>query len=412
MLATMRVRPILLALLLLVPILAEARTRGAGSPGTIASRLRNLEAADVQGEEARDFALDGQFVTQLSVERLRGTETAYARSALFARLNGPAGFSLASTLRLEPSGAVPAGLVPRHTGYAETLSLRWTQDPIRLFAGKIHPRFGAAWARAPGLYGADYAADYELREKLGFGARLWLDEVLGLPDPLGTWALQAEAFQADTSLLSASAFAPRWPLALTDEEGNTTIRQRWRARRLMGGPDNRGGLPGVALTMVAAEMEVPGGQAAWNAGLTLRRPGQDALLAGRGATETGAVAGAEASFRLPGEFRLTPAAEYARRTGNGGYAGRSADWVTAALTLRRGALSLGYAWMQRRERDAATAERAEGRQHTVNATLDLGRATGFALLEKAAVSVDWRRRHELGERSQGVGVSLLYAVSF
>ncbi len=414
----------LLALSLLLPTLgptlAEAKGR-AGQTGNLATRLRSLEAPDQQNEQLPLYDLNGQFVTQFGYERSRqgGTtnDTAYNRSALAARLIGPAGFSISTMLRLEPSPADAAGLVPRHTGYAETLTLRWTADPLRFFVGKINPRFGAAWSRAPGLYGADYAADYQLREKLGFGARIWMDEVLDLPDPIGYQSLQVELFQADTSFLSSSAFAPRWPLSIMETDpvtgtASTTIRQRWRATRLMGGADNRGGMGGFTASWVGTEHEVPGGQIAYNLGVSLRRPGQDAVLAARAATETGAVAGIEGSFPLGAEFRLTPSAEYARRTDSAGFSGRTAEWATAALALKRGALTLAYTWMQRRERDTSSGESGQGHQHTAGVSLDLGRATGLALLQNAAVSVDWRRRNELGERIQGFGTSFVVSVPF
>ncbi len=416
-----------LALALLVPSLVSslapspATARSRPSPGNLASRLRNLEAPDSQGEQPTAFSLDGQFVNQLSYERMRQgnhvTDLAYDRAAVSAKLQGPAGLSLSTTLRLEPGPSSPAGLVPRHTGYAETLILRWTQDPWRVFAGKINPRFGAAWSRAPGVFGADYASDYQLREKLGAGARIWVDDILDLPDPLGYQSLQFEVFQADTSFLSASAFAPRWSLATTEADPlggteTTTIRQRWRASRQLGGADNRRGLGGMTVSWVGTEHEVPGGQIAYNAGVSLRRAGLDAQLAGRATNEVGSVAGIEGAFPLGADFRLVPALEYARRTGADGYQGRNADWWTAALTLKRGALSLAYAWMQRRETDAPVAEHAIGRQHTANATLDLGRATGLALLTNAAVSLDWRRRTELGERIQGFGTSFVVSLPF
>ncbi len=416
-----------LALALLLPTLAHgpAEARSRTPPGNLASRLRSVEAPDSQGEQPPAFSLDGQLVNQLSYERMRQgnhfTDLAYGRTAVSARLQGPVGLSLSTTLRLEPGPTSPAGLVPSHTGYAETLILRWTQDPWRVFAGKINPRFGAAWSRAPGVFGADYAADYQLREKLGAGARIWMDQVLDLPDPLGNQSLQFEVFQADTSFLSASAFAPRWTLATTEADPltgteTTSIRQRWRASRLMGGADNRRGLGGTTVSWVGTEVEVPGGKVAYNAGLSVRRAGLDAQLAGRAGTEVGSVAGIEGAFPLPAGMLLVPAVEYARRTGADGYQGRNADWWTAALTLKRGAISVAYAWMQRRETDAPVgasgAERAMGRQHTVNATLDLGRATGLEVLRFAAISVDWRHRNELGERVQGFGTSFVVSLPF
>ena len=408
-----------LALALLVPALALARSRT--PPGNLASRLRNVETPDQQGDQPPPLSLDGQLVNQFSYERMRQgnhfTDQAYGRTAVSAKLQGPAGLSLSTTLRLEPGPTSPAGLVPSHTGYAETLILRWTQDPWRVFAGKINPRFGAAWSRAPGVFGADYAADYQLREKLGAGARIWVDEILDLPDPLGYQSLQFEVFQADTSFLSASAFAPRWTQETTETDpvlgtGTTTIRQRWRASRLMGGADNRRGLGGATVSWVGTEHEMPGGQIAYNAGVSVRRAGLDAQLAGRAATEIGSVAGIEGAFPLPAGLLLAPALEYARRTGADGYQGRNADWWTAALTLKRGALSIAYAWMQRRETDSPTGDRAMGRQHTANATLDLGRATGLALLSNAALSLDWRHRNEGGERVQGFGTSFVVSLPF
>lgn len=403
--------PLLAAALLAATLpavpLADARTR----TGSFGQRLRSLEPRDEQSEKPPLFEWDGQFVSLLGLESTRQggrtIDTLYNKSALGVRLALPEGFSVSSTLRLEPVPGNPdSQLLPRHAAWAETLTLRWTEDPIRLFAGKIHPRFGAAWSRAPGLYGADYAQDYELREKIGFGARLWVDEVLDLPDPLGYQSLQVEAFQADTTALSASAFNPRW----TDASG--TLRQRWRASRLLGGADNRGGLPGVTVSWVGTEVEIPGGQLGFNAGASFRQPGLDASLAGRAAQEVGTVAGAEAAFPLPGGVTLAPAAEVARRDANGGYANRRAEWLTAALTLRRGALSLSYVEMAKRERDGATGERGQGRQRTAGVALDLGRASGVALLQNTLLTLDWRRRVELGERTEGFGTTLVYSISF
>jgi hypothetical protein len=174
----------------------------------------------------------------------------------------------------------------------------------------------------------------------------------------------------------------------------------------------RRGLGGMTVSWVGTEHEVPGGKIAYNAGVSVRRAGLDAQLAGRAANEIGSVAGIEGAFPLPAGMLLVPAVEYARRTGADGYQGRNADWWTAALTLKRGPISFAYAWMQRRETDAPVAERAMGRQHTANATLDLGRATGLALLSNAAISLDWRHRNELGERVQGFGTSFVVSLPF
>ena len=77
--------------------------------------------------------------------------------------------------------------------------------PVTVYGGKIHPRFGFAWDIAPGLYGTDFAEDYELVEQLGVGA------VWRLPVDYGRHDLSAEWFRSDTSVLTRSLFTRTLP---------------------------------------------------------------------------------------------------------------------------------------------------------------------------------------------------------
>ena len=59
------------------------------------------------------------------------------------------------------------------------------------------------------------------------GARIWASDVLGISRWVGTHNIQVEAFEADRTVLSASAFNPRWMQTRTSvdpETGETTSR--------------------------------------------------------------------------------------------------------------------------------------------------------------------------------------------
>src|SRR5262249_15419129 len=92
-----------------------------------------------------------------------------------------------------------------HALWIDQLYMTIHLGPVSIYGGKIHPRFGFAWDIAPGVYGTDFAEDYEIVERLGFGAvwRLAID--------FGRHDLSFEWFRADTSFLANSAFTRTVP---------------------------------------------------------------------------------------------------------------------------------------------------------------------------------------------------------
>lgn len=94
--------------------------------------------------------------------------------------------------------------------YVEELYLQYDNDRFSLYGGKIHPAFGLAWESAPGVFGTDFAEDYEIAERIGAGF-----EVPFLAFG-GEHAVSAGAFFADTTILSNSAFTNRGRLDKAD----------------------------------------------------------------------------------------------------------------------------------------------------------------------------------------------------
>ena len=98
----------------------------------------------------------------------------------------------------------------------ETLFLTYSAARYGAYGGKFNASFGKAWDLAAGLYGTDFAEDYEITERLGIGGYLSFGSRDRPPH-----RLSASTFLADTTLLSESAF-----------------NNRGRAQRQRGGPSN------------------------------------------------------------------------------------------------------------------------------------------------------------------------------
>jgi len=102
--------------------------------------------------------------------------------------------------------------------------------------------------------------------------------------------------------------------------------------------------------------------------------------------------------------------EVARRDATEGFAGRRTLSATGAATVRRGPLSFSYIQAARSTRDGARQDAI--RQRSVNATLDIGAATGIEILGPVSLSLDARRTVEGGRRSEGQAAVLIYSATF
>ena len=88
--------------------------------------------------------------------------------------------------------------------YAEELKITYMDKYFTLFAGKYNPAFGTAWDLAPGIYGVDFAEDYELAERIGFGGSYIFDTAR-----TGRHTVTGNVFFADTTVLSDSIITKR-----------------------------------------------------------------------------------------------------------------------------------------------------------------------------------------------------------
>lgn len=404
-----------------LPSLGLAQSRNVG-PG-VADRTNTLTRG---GGDEIIFGGEVQTTLELDINgRRRGHSDAhgnlFTESLLAGYLLLPHGFAVNGVARLEQTDRAADGrgsVFRDQTLWVDELYLTWSRGVLDVFGGKIHPRFGSAWDRGPGLYGTDFGREYELTEKLGAGARVWLTDLLGMTRMIGAHNLQAEFFQSDRSLLSSGLINPRWAQTRTvtdPDTGEATARTvfRWRNRRGTGGADNGDFLGGTVLSLAGYGIPMPRGQAGYTLSWSARRPGEDAVAEGRAATEHGVTAGAFWTIPLPWRMVGAPFVEYARLDQAGGVRDRRSDWWTAGFDLRRAPWTASYAFLQNGNEDRAPGgERGTRVQQTASLTYDLYFVAPLPILRTASVTLGWRRLREAGVASNDFGGLLGWAWKF
>ena len=179
-----------------------------------AAYAADLDAVEQTVEPSPSYPLiEGSFVFELEsdgifsdegndefVDTFNTTEV-----ALDVRFNSI--FSLHTDITLEPVEDPNAGqralgddiFFEDHGFFFETLHLQADFEHFSLYGGKINPSFGSAWDVTPGLYGVDFAEDYEITERIGIGGSYTFKTASS-----GEHTINAATFFADTSGLSRS----------------------------------------------------------------------------------------------------------------------------------------------------------------------------------------------------------------
>lgn len=416
-----------------IVILAAAATAAALPLAPASAQFRNVgpgvadRTATISRGGGGDWVFGGEVQTSLELD-VNGTQrprNAYGNlftdSLVAAYLLMPYGFVLNGVIRLDQTDqeADGRGAVFRNqAAYIDELNLTWSEGSLDIFGGKIHPRFGSAWDRGPGLYGTDFGSEYELTQKLGVGARLWLSDLFGLSGTIGSHNLQAEFFTADRSALSTSLLSPQWAqqLTTTDPATGQTVAAgtawRFRNRRWSGTPDNTSFLGGTVVSLAGSGIPMPRGDAGYTLSYSNRRPGEDAELAGRAAAETGWTAGAFWTLPLPLRVVAAPFVEYAAQRNAGGYRSDTQDWLIAGFDLRRSSWTFSYAFQQNHSRDGETGDAATRVEHAASVTYDFGLDAPTPLLRPLSVTFGYRRLREAGTVTDGVGGLVAWSWKF
>ena len=252
-----------------------------------------------------------------------------------------------------------------HGLYIEQIFARWDAGPAALRAGKFNVRFGSAFDEAPGLYGADFAEDYQLTERLG------VDVSVPIATDAGDHELFAALFTADRTPLSGSVFTERGRLRAED-----------------GGPSNTG-------TLNSGAVGVQGllGNLSYTVGLEHQAKGE-----GDASAETGVVLGAWLPVAI-GDDELGFFGEIARFEGYQG-ADQQATYPTVGVSYGFGEWTLSGVYAGRYVSDGGDTD------HLLSAGVD------YALADGVGLATAYRWGDEGGVRSHTVGVYLSVAFGF
>jgi hypothetical protein len=243
----------------------------------------------------------------------------YTEPELETFLNIGQHFAINSLVKMEQVRTVTDTSAFRSEGlWVDQLYGTVSFDPVEVYGGKIHPRFGVAWDATPGLYGTDFAEDYELTEKIGVGAAVTAHAA-------GIHRLSAESFFNDTSFLSNSLFSRP---SITDDK----VLRPGRAHLSDGGPGNTGELDNFAVSLGGYNIPHLKGFS-YNLGWSrLKRSNEDEQ------NQNALVAGFAWEYPLTSRITIVPLLEYAHVSNQGG-ADVTADYITAGV-----AAELGLGW--------------------------------------------------------------------
>lgn len=205
----------------------------------------------------------------------------------------------------------PLPMTDRYFGdlglYVDTLNVQIDVENVSVVAGKYGPGFGTAWDVTPGIYGTDFAEDYELSEMIGAGASVTFENMY-----LGTIAFGANAFFVDTTVFSDSAFTRRGRVRLAD-----------------GGVGNTERLNNFSITVDGSDIPAAEGLF-WHAGFS-----HLAMGAGDVSDQNGYVFGLGTERELPSGFVITLNGEIAYFDGAGG-TNDNATYLVGGFSIANG----------------------------------------------------------------------------
>ena len=295
-------------------------------------------------------------------------------------------WSLQSTLHVESLGDEPGDRTFRDHGlYLEQLYAFYDGERFQALAGKFNLGFGFAWDRAPGVYGTDFAYDYELNERLGFGGGL----TFGGED-MGEHRITARLFLVDNTPASYTAFERRFE----DASG----RPRRRNRERYPGVANTAYPTSFAVATTGAAMPfLPG--LAYNLGF-IREDGDDGAR-----NETGGVFGLEHTLQSTEDLAFVFLGEVA---GFEDFQGSDEDrlYLTGGLGAAYGPWGASVSATRRRVEAPGDSYTDLLFQASAGYTIDLGE------LGEASINLGWKTERVERDRTETVGLLLTYSYAF
>jgi hypothetical protein len=246
--------------------------------------------------------------------------------------------------------------------YADALYLEYVRNAFTVWAGKFGQKLGIAWDVTPGVWGTDFAEDYELAEQIG----LAVDYGFGSGDA-GKHTVTIGTFFTDTTVLSESV-----------------ITNRHRTKKTSGGAGNTEDFSSFSVALEGGEFKsLPG------LGYHLAYVSRGADAAGE-SDEQSYAAALTYSFKA-GAVEIAPLVEYAHQSDQAGVTGTDANYLTTAVAFIWGKWNLALSRTGRKTEATGSADVDDHvQQVSVGYAFDngIGLNTGYRQSEESNVYTD------------------------
>lgn len=261
--------------------------------------------------------------------------------------------------------------------YVQELKFTYTGDNFGLFAGKYNPTFGTAWDLAPGIYGPDFAEDYELAERIGFGGSYAFGS-----EQVGNHTLTGNAFFLDTSVLSES-----------------TVTKRGNTDKSDGGVSNTEDLSSFSATFDSEELA---GVEGLNTHLGYYNQSEGDADIGLD-NETGYAVGANYTFPVSDDVDVTALGEWVGIMNSGG-SNDDLNYLTTSLSLTVNNHWNFSASYTNRDTDVSGGSDVDDYVYQLS--------VGYAFDNGLAVDVGYRGSEESSVDTQMMGALVSYTYEF
>lgn len=259
--------------------------------------------------------------------------------------------------------------------YAEKLFVEYSGVRLGARAGKLDAGFGIGWDKAAGLYGTDFAKDYETSERIGLFGSWKLDE--GKNGSHSAWGV---TFFRDTTILSESA-----------------LRGRGDTRRGDGGIGNTGSFDNFVVAINGEKVPLLG-----ETGYHFAVMRQSA---GVGATtdEMSLAAAVFADIDIGHGITVTPLIEGVLITDAGGTATEDKEYLVLSGQVAWKGWNFALAHTKRvTKRETAADDRDSHFQISAGYAFDFG----------LSIDVGWKVVNEAASELRAVGVKAAYTIPF
>ena len=258
----------------------------------------------------------------------------------------------------------------------EEIKVQFENEDLKVFAGKFDPTFGTAWRKSKriGVFTAQVAEDYNLREKIGGGITAFLESA----------NLTFNTFMNDTTGLSRSAFSDRGRAVSND-----------------GIAGNTGTLSSYSVALEGENFLNLSHNLFYNVGY--RSLSVDNEGANR-AREQGYVFGSEYLYKLSRRSSIIPFVEIVRIKNFTGERNRNADYRTLALIGKYSSWITSASLIQSDIKSNLTGARNKGRQMQLS--------FGYKFTNNMTIDVSRADIREDGNKGSMLGATLTYLYKF